>query len=444
MFHLSSAAWVGGCVVAETFQVPCLLITSGRVEIARVLKDIGLAAVDLSLGWWRFGDGEPRRSDPPAEALFRVWLPLASGGPIVPQKFIELGLHPKIDLQLGFMPDHWCPSATSGRHFATSALAGERIGVPALHAACAKGKDVNVVVVDHGVDPDQLPPGSSFGGHWVRIAPGTVAPGHPPPISRARLRHGTMIARTVLAVAPQATIWDLRVVPEPGDVIARLGDVRAGYDRVLADIAADAQLKLQRWVFVNPWGVYDSRYDLDGYVHDLAHWFNEYIGGQRQADGTFTGGVAQRDVDLVFAAGNAGQFCPSWRQGPTDRGPGRSILGVNGHPAVLSVGAVRADHLWIGYSSQGRSRLGAEKPDLCAPSSFVEAADHARLNSGTSAASAVAAGVVAALRSYRTQQKAPEELRRILRTTATPPPAVGWSERTGWGVINAAEALKQI
>lgn len=429
--------------MAEPFQVPCLLITSDRLRIASALEEVGLTAVDLSLGWWRFGDGEPRSSDPSAEALLRIWLRLASGGPIVPRKFIELGLDPKIDLQLGFMPDHWCPSAISGRHFATSALALNRIGVPALHAACAKGKDVNVVVVDHGVDPDQLPPGS-VGGHWVRIAPGTVVPGHPPPISRARLRHGTMIARMVLAVAPEARIWDLRVVPEPGDVIARLGDVRAGYDRVLADIAADPQLKSQRWVFVNPWGVYDSRYDLDDYVHDLAHWFNAYIGGQRQADGTFTGGVAQRDVDLVFAAGNAGQFCPSWRQGPTDRGPGRSILGVNGHPAALSVGAVRADHLWIGYSSQGRSRLGAEKPDLCAPSSFVEAADHARLNSGTSAASAVAAGVVAALRSRMTQQKAPEELRGILRTTATRPPAAGWSERTGWGVINAAAALARL
>lgn len=424
----------------EEFKVPCIAITPEREEVARSLRAAKLDHVDLSLGWVGFGTGEPRSLALGNEAVFRIWLVLGSSGPIVPKALNELRLDRMLDFQLGFLPNHWYPSAPSGRHFATSALSLKLVGVPALHAACAKGEGVNVVVVDHGVDPAQLPLGS-VGGHWIRLAPGTVVPGHPPPVSRARLRHGTMIARTVLEVAPKATIWDLRVVPEPGDVIARLGDVRAGYARVLGDIAADPQRRSQRWVFVNPWGVYDSRYDLAGYAHDLDHWFTRYIGGTRQADGTFAGGVAQCDVDLVFAAGNAGQFSPSWRQGPTDRGPGRSILGVNGHPEILSVGAVRADGVWIGYSSQGTSRVGGNKPDLCAPSSFVESGDRARLNSGTSAASAVAAGAIAALRSSGKPQMPPRDLRQVLRDTATRPAGASWSDRTGWGVINAEAAL---
>ncbi|WP_439579027.1 hypothetical protein [Elioraea sp.] len=103
-----------------------------------------------------------------------------------------------------------------------------------------------------------------------------------------------------------------------------------------------------------------------------------------------TGSAVAGTHDVVFAAGNGGQFGPSPRQGPMDRGPNRSILGPNGHPGALTVGAVRTDGIWIGCSSQGRSRLNAAKPDACTrPSRFVEQGDRARRNSGTSAAAAV-------------------------------------------------------
>lgn len=436
-------------------SVSCAVFGSPAEEIGRTFARLGLRAEEISAGWHRFGGPEPVPLPPQEPAAFRVVLPLGDNGrPVVPE---ELGgWETRLDLPIRFTPDHWCPSAAAGRHFATSALAGERIGVPALRVAGATGEGVNVVVVDHGVDPAQLPPGSSFGRHWVRLVPGQPPQqtATPPPLSRAELRHGTMIARTVLSIAPKATIWDLRVVPRPGEVISRLLDVKLGYSVALQDIACTPALDCAPWVFVNPWGIYDGRYDmLQEYVDKQSHWFTAFIGGVPNG-GTYAGGVAERR-DLVFAAGNAGQFCPSWRQGPNDRGPGRSILGVNGHPRVLSVGAVRADHIWIGYSSQGRSRLrspqslqGFEKPDLCAPSSFLEQADRARLNSGTSAASAVAAGVIAALRSYERinmkPPKTPAELAGILRDTARPPPVTAWSERRGRGVIDAAAALARL
>ena len=82
-------------------------------------------------------------------------------------------------------------------------------------------------------------------------------------------------------------------------------------------------------------------------------------------------------TDIVFAAGNCGQFCPNARCHPNFTGPGRSINGANALGAVLTVGAVRTDRLWLGFSGQGPGIDGMEhdKPDLCAPSQFANEDD---------------------------------------------------------------------
>ena len=109
------------------------------------------------------------------------------------------------------------------------------------------------------------------------------------------------------------------------------------------------------------------------------------------------------DPDVIFAAGNCGEFCGSRRCGGVDRGPGRSIWGANALPEVITAGAVLTNEMWAGYSSQGPGPsihgLASDKPDLCAPSNFRETTDAAVHNTGTSAACAVTAGIVAALRS---------------------------------------------
>jgi hypothetical protein len=337
---------------------------------------------------------------------------------------------------------HWCPSVASGTCFGSAATARAAVKVMAIDDACARGDGVNVVVVDRGIDPGQLQEGSQFGGTIARARASKGAIPAKPAASRDTLRHGTMIARTVLGIAPKVHIWDLRVVPEPNQLIASLGLIRLGYAAIIKMIADSPQHSSQRWIFLNAWGVHDSRFDVQmhpglptwRYVSNPDHPFTKYI----------TSDAVAGTHDVVFAAGNGGQFCPSPRQGPMDRGPDRSILGVNGHPIVLSVGAARADGIWIGYSSQGKSRLDAEKPDLCAPTHFEEVVDRARLSSGTSAASAVAAGVMAALRSCPRAQKTPRELIGILRDTATRSAQSGWSRCTGFGVINAGEAFKRL
>ena len=124
--------------------------------------------------------------------------------------------------------------------------------------------------------------------------------------------------------------------------------------------------------------------------------------------------------DIVFAAGNCGQFCPNDRCHPDYTGPGRSINGANALGQVLTVGAVRTDRLWLGYLGQGPgiARMAQEKPDLCAPSQFANE-DDAGPNTGTSAACGLAAGAVALLRTkwpcsarYRTHSAAPCSMRR--------------------------------
>ena len=198
---------------------------------------------------------------------------------------------------------------------------------------------------------------------------------------------------------------------------------------------------------MNAWGVLDpeSDRDLQGFADDPDHLL---VNDMLRLD---TAGI-----DVVFAAGNCGEPCPDRRCGLQDTGPGRSILGWNAHPKVLTVGAVRVDGLPVALSAQGPGRLAAkgsrgtdysndprakQKPDLCAPSHFRESDDASEFNTGTSAACGYAAGVLAALRSVPAgKNRSPEAMRELLRYNARPGGS-GWDPRLGSGVINVEKAL---
>jgi len=157
--------------------------------------------------------------------------------------------------------------------------------------------------------------------------------------------------------------------------------------------------------------------------------------------------AANAGIDVVFCAGNCGQFCPDERCGPGDQGPGNSIFGANCHPRVMSVGAVRADTLWLGYSSQGPGQplLAHDKPDLCAPSQFCETEDAHTVNRGTSAACALVAGVMAALRSkWNSAAVSPDRLRTVLNKYARKTDGLKWNNRFGNGILNAKDAFKHL
>jgi hypothetical protein len=340
------------------------------------------------------------------------------------------GTDPVID---GF--HHWCPVHGGGGTFQDSAAALGVSGISALHAKGWRGAGVNVVVVDKGFDPAAIP-GPAYGGAWFRsegagggFGPATTPPPLPPDVAA----HGRMMARLVHLAAPEARIWDMRaVVPWTGST-AFLADTRAAYARAIADIDGGtvgnpgAQ---ERWVFVNAWGMWDTRGEaVSGpgtvrYSNDPSH--------------PFTQAIVQHGArfDIVFAAGNCGALCPNGRCGPGDRGPGLSILGANGAAEVTSVGAVRTDGIWLGYSAQGRSALGEQKVDLCAPSHFRRHDNPAEACTGTSAAAALVAGAIACLRSRSAGATAsPAQLRQRLRDAARKP-APGWDDRHGHGMID--------
>lgn len=354
------------------------------------------------------------------------------------------------DLAFG-MSDHWCPGAPPGNVFGTRAAANRLIGRQALKDRGLSGRNVNLVVVDHGLSVEGIAAlGGRFGGGWKHLSaapPGERAGLQSPVLEPGRLQvvrgvtdndHGMMVARNVIAVAPGTTLHDCPLIlPRVGQIATFLSDAEAACNRILAHVRATRAVQGGDWILLNAWAMFDrSTFEvpLGGYTESPEHPFNRLVDE-----------IAGENIELVFAAGNSGQFCPDQRSGSYDIGPGRSIYGANAHPEVLTVGAVRTDGMWLGLSSQGPGpkRLAALKPDLCAPSAFSETQSRHRANGGTSAACALAAGVLAALREHRpTAAVPPARMRQVLRDTARrPPTAVPWDERLGYGIIDAAAAL---
>jgi subtilisin family serine protease len=326
--------------------------------------------------------------------------------------------------------DHWCPREAADPIFATRSAAERLLGVDYLRSQNGtSGQGVNVVIVDQGLDKRRLP--HNYGGGWPA---GGNQPGETqsPELGKTYPTHGMKIAHNILKIAPDVTLFDLPVVPPRiTDIPAYLSQAEAAYIAMLAAIASGEYTG--PWIVVNAWAIYDTTTDPGrDYVDNPLHSLNQLV------DYTVSQGI-----DVVFGAGNCGQFCPDERCGGTDRGPGHSIWGANSLDKVLTVGAVRADAMWLGYSSQGpgQRKLGESKPDLCAPSQFCENDDAHIVNTGTSTACALAAGVVAALRSkWNATEIPPDELKKLLTETARNTDGTEWNNRLGYGILNAKAA----
>jgi len=339
--------------------------------------------------------------------------------------------------------DHWCPNDAANPIFADRSAAERLLGIDYLKSHTGvSGAGVNVVIIDQGLNAKQL--GDRYADGWAvgSNEPGTARP-TPGTIRRS---HGMMIARNIREVAPEAKFFDLPLLPSKiSDIGAFLSLAHVAFQRMLADIAAyrggDGAFS-GPWILVNPWGIFDTRSE-----HPKGHYTNN----PRNCFNLLVASAVNSGIDVIFAAGNCGQFCPDRRCGPSDRGPGQSIWGANSLGEVLTVGAVRADAQWLGYSAQGpgQSNLDTRKPDLCAASQFCETNDASSINTGTSAACAMAAGVVAALRSnWSSKRVPPSRLKGILRETARKPaglrPGNPVSQRFGHGILDAKAAFSKM
>ena len=328
--------------------------------------------------------------------------------------------------------DCWCPGEATDPVFGTRHDAEAAIRAPVLKNNGLRGKNVNVVIIDRGMDPSLV----TIKHRWTFTTASNNIPVPSPD------NHAMMVVRNVLKTAPDANIFDCTLLPQHiSDVVQFITVAYLAYAQMLADIA-NWQLTgaySTEWVFVNAWAIYNRHFEfpVGDYTGNPNNPFNQIV---KQA-------ALQNNIDMVFAAGNCGVFCPRWNCGRDDRGPGRSILGANSHDDVLSTGAVRSDDTWLGYSSQGPGLLAHDKPDLCVPSQYRESTDAHLINTGTSASCALAAGVIAALRSrpgWDSNRVSPQALRDILVATARKTHYPTWNGKLGNGILNVQDAYAEL
>jgi subtilisin family serine protease len=384
-----------------------------------------------------------------------------------------------------FALDAWAPFGPGGGIFGTRDDAERLTGTAGLTNNCGQpitGKGVNVVIVDRGLSRAVVQGTAKRMAARRGVTPSTnqrvlgwTRYERPVAANLEAVRclypgdkgseHAYMIARNVLALAPDATLWDAPLLPADDEPDGPPGPssacqlfhfireaVRAGnmtnWDSQTGDwVTVDFKRPV---IVVNAWGVMDPESNPD-FTHYADEPNNHLVNDMKLME--------RAGIDVVFAAGNCGEPTPDARCGREEQGPGRGIFGMNGHPSVLTVGAVRTDGVPIALSAQGPGRLARgfsaekgpwsgeafHKPDLCAPSHFRESDDAAETNTGTSAACGFAAGVLAALRSADgAGNLKPAWLRALLRETAQPLGNRGWDPRLGYGVINGADALAVI
>jgi serine protease AprX len=234
--------------------------------------------------------------------------------------------------------------------------------------------------------------------------------------------HGNKIAIDILGMAPHAEVYDIRI-SDSSKSGATISDSIAGLDWAVEKYRRDGSPQ----ILCCGWGLYQQEHDPK-YATDTSHPLTRKV-------------VEAMDegILVVFAAGNGGQTCPFPACGD-DTGPGKSIWGANGHPRVMTVGAVNRDEHWIGYSSQGPAALDDYKPDFCGISHFM---GYHECDTGTSTACAVTAGVLALLKQARptlTQEAA----KRLLKKTAKEIGPPGWNRHSGAGIIQAKAAYDEL
>jgi subtilisin family serine protease len=293
------------------------------------------------------------------------------------------------------------------------------LGAPWVWAEGVRGDGVVVGIVDGGIAARQRTklgrPAALEGvvGGWPRRDWGTVCHWG---------FHGNMAATDVLGLAPRARIYDIRI-SDAAHVAGRISDALAGFQWAIERFRHNGTPH----ILSNSWGLYRQEWG-PVYATDVAHPFT------RKVVEAIDAGIL-----VLFAAGDCGDACPS-RECGIDRGPGRSIWGANGHPRVMTVGAANLDGELAGYSSQGPAALDERKPDFCGITDFK---GYTRSDSGTSAACAVATGVVALLKQARPEITQPE-VKRLLKETARSIGDGPWNPSSGAGVVQARAAYEAL
>ncbi|NJM21576.1 MAG: S8 family serine peptidase [Richelia sp. RM2_1_2] len=299
----------------------------------------------------------------------------------------------------------------------TIADVAKYFGADQIWAAGFKGEGIVVGVVDGGITAEGRDIGPSETILRVKNVIGGPASDWGT-TAKEWGEHGNMSATDVLGMAPAAKLYDCRI--SGGDAISNALKV---FDWAIKQYQTDGTPQ----ILTNSWGIYQENWD-EFYANNPEHPFTRKVVE-----------AIELGILVLFAAGNCGGSCPSQRCG-TDTGSGKSIWGANGHPLVMTVGAVNKEEQFIGYSSQGPASLDPNKPDFCSVSHFK---GYFASDNGTSAACPIAAGVVALLKQAKSDLNQ-QEAKELLKSTAKNIGEPGFDHHSGAGIIQAKAAFDQL
>ncbi len=320
-----------------------------------------------------------------------------------------------------------CPIGTCDCDYATPkgtiAQVAAYLGVDSIWSTGKRGEGIVVGVVDGGIraagrtikptEAGQPTLGRVIGGFPVADWGTTAA---------AWGDHGMMCGTDVLGMAPNAQLYDLRISGQSSHdatVSTALAAFQWAIDRHRADGTPH--------VLTNSWGMFQKNWAPD-YTTNPNHPFTRKVVE-----------AIDEGILMLFAAGNCGDTCPDGRCG-ADNGPGKSIWGANGHPRVITVGAVNRNEQFVGYSSRGPAALDANKPDFCSVTHFT---GYFTSDSGTSAATPIAAGVVALMKQAK-PSLTQEQSKDALKSTAKDIGPSGFDQHSGSGIIRAKAAYDKV
>lgn len=336
-----------------------------------------------------------------------------------------VGVYADVEIQ----PTIICPGSPP---MGTDADVERLLCVPQMHRIGMDGSGTLVAIVDTGFNVAYLTAhGKAItldaARSWVPSA--GMVPGNAP------VSHGTMCAFDAAIAAPKATYLDIQLLRSsatgPTPMSGVLSDAVRAYSHLISVMTAPRRPGENRSMVVsNSWGMFHPSWDFPvgqpgNYSDNPNHPFNRIVGALEHAG-----------ADILFAAGNCGSHCPDGRcQGVT----ANAIYGANGHPSVLTIAGVDVSKSRVGYSTQGPGRLSRNKPDLCGYTHFKGSAVYAA-DGGTSAATPVVAGVVAAVRAKRpyfpgNPAVSPAAIRALIRSTAEDLGTAGFDFDHGFGVV---------
>lgn len=319
-----------------------------------------------------------------------------------------------------------CPippcDCTPGTPRGTIADVANYLGVNQIWSAGKRGEGIVVGVVDGGITATGRPlaagetPAHTINnviGGWPTATWGTrgASWGY----------HANMCSTDVLGMAPNCRIYDLRIA----DASATVGVVSNALQAFQWAIDQH-RLNGTPHVLTNSWGIFKTA-DAPDYASNPNHPFTRKVVE-----------AIDEGIIVLFAAGNCGDTCPDGRCATS--GPGHSIWGANGHPRVMTVGAVNKDEQFVGYSSQGPASLDPHKPDFCSITHFT---GYFNSDSGTSAATPIAAGVCALLKQAK-PTATHNSIKAALIATAKDIGPAGWDQHSGAGIIGAKRAYDRL